>query len=104
MATWFRSTVSNMIYIVQLNIIKIAFQKSKAWLLFCCGHRWNVPHREICCEVTWQLIDFARMYLRLGELEEATKEGGRLRVHIGDAFGPGVSVEGGFAGEVWDTS
>ena len=49
--------------------------------------------------MTWQLIDFARMYLRLGELEETTKEGGRLRVHIGDAFGPEVNVEGGFAGE-----
>lgn len=53
----------------------------------------------MCRVMTWQLIDFARMYMRLGELEEATGEGGRLRVHIGDAFGEGVSVEGGFAGE-----
>lgn len=47
-----------------------------------------------------QLIDMAREHLGLSDLERLTEAGGSLSVHIGDAFSPSVSVEGGFAGKL----
>jgi hypothetical protein len=46
------------------------------------------------------LIDKAREYLGLSDLEKLTLAGGILNVHIGDAFSQSVNVSGGFAGEI----
>lgn len=43
-----------------------------------------------------QLIDKARVYLGLSDLEKHTKDGGIVHVHVGDAFA--ASVPGGYAG------
>ncbi|KAF6150825.1 hypothetical protein GIB67_020908 [Kingdonia uniflora] len=48
------------------------------------------------------LIDKAREYLGLADLEKSTQNGGFLRVHIGDALSPSAIVPGGFSGIVVD--
>ncbi|TQE09989.1 hypothetical protein C1H46_004411 [Malus baccata] len=46
------------------------------------------------------LIDKAREYLGLSDLEKQTQAGGILNVHIGDALSPSVNIPGGYAGEI----
>jgi hypothetical protein len=48
----------------------------------------------------FQLIDKAREYLGLSDLEKRTVAGGILNVCIGDAFSQSVNVSGGYAGEI----
>lgn len=47
----------------------------------------------------FQLIDKAREYFGLSDLEKPTQAGGILNVHIGDALSPSVNIFGGYAGE-----
>ena len=47
----------------------------------------------------FQLIDKARDYFGLADLEQQNNVGGFLSVHIADALSPSVTVPGGFAGE-----
>eukprot|EP00268_Persea_americana_P028435 TRINITY_DN2760_c0_g1_i1.p1 TRINITY_DN2760_c0_g1~~TRINITY_DN2760_c0_g1_i1.p1 ORF type:complete len:191 (+),score=40.83 TRINITY_DN2760_c0_g1_i1:134-706(+) len=49
-----------------------------------------------------QLIDKAREYLGLSELEKSNQDGGVLCVNVGDALSPSVMVPGGYAGIVVD--
>lgn len=51
-------------------------------------------------EIDEILIDKARVYLGLSDLEKHTKDGGIVHVHVGDAFA--ASVPGGYAGIVVD--
>ncbi|XP_059662070.1 uncharacterized protein LOC132308102 isoform X2 [Cornus florida] len=53
-------------------------------------------------EIDEILIDKARDYLGLSDLEKHTQAGGILRVHVGDALSPSVNVPGGYAGIVID--
>ncbi|KAA8525055.1 hypothetical protein F0562_007081 [Nyssa sinensis] len=53
-------------------------------------------------EIDEILIDKARDYLGLSDLEKHTQAGGILRVHVGDALSPSVDVPGGYAGIVID--
>lgn len=53
-------------------------------------------------EIDEILIDMAREYFGLSDLEKFTQAGGSLSVHIGDALSPSVAVEGGFAGIIVD--
>uniref|UniRef100_A0A804IW44 PABS domain-containing protein n=1 Tax=Musa acuminata subsp. malaccensis TaxID=214687 RepID=A0A804IW44_MUSAM len=53
-------------------------------------------------EIDEILIDMAREYFGLSELEKCTSAGGSLSVHIGDAFSESVRVPGGFAGIIVD--
>lgn len=48
------------------------------------------------------LIDKAREYLGLSNLEKHTPAGGILHVHVGDALSPSVHIPGGYAGIVID--
>ena len=45
------------------------------------------------------MIDKAREYLWLSDLEMHTQDGGILHVHVGDAVSPLVTVPGGYAGK-----
>ncbi|KAL1834676.1 hypothetical protein DCAR_0104889 [Daucus carota subsp. sativus] len=51
-------------------------------------------------EIDEILIDKARVYLGLSDLEKHTKDGGIVHVHVGDAFA--ASIPGGYAGIVVD--
>ncbi|CAN6545691.1 unnamed protein product [Malus baccata var. baccata] len=51
-------------------------------------------------EIDQILIDKAREYLGLSDLEKRTQAGGVLNVHIGDALSPSVNIPGGYAGEI----
>lgn len=53
-------------------------------------------------EIDEILIDKAREYLGLSDLEKHTQSGGILNVHIGDCFSPSASISGGFAGIIID--
>ncbi|KAB2636970.1 hypothetical protein D8674_027504 [Pyrus ussuriensis x Pyrus communis] len=53
-------------------------------------------------EIDQILIDKAREYLGLSDLEKHTQAGGVLNVHIGDALSPSVNIPGGYAGIVID--
>ncbi|KAL5984407.1 hypothetical protein ACLOJK_018511 [Asimina triloba] len=53
-------------------------------------------------EIDRILLEKARDYLGLSELEEVNETGGVLNVHVGDAFSPSATVPGGFAGIVVD--
>nr|XP_028953903.1 uncharacterized protein LOC103435335 isoform X2 [Malus domestica] len=53
-------------------------------------------------EIDQILIDKAREYLGLSDLEKRTQAGGVLNVHIGDALSPSVNIPGGYAGIVID--
>ncbi|XP_058084913.1 uncharacterized protein LOC131232589 isoform X4 [Magnolia sinica] len=53
-------------------------------------------------EIDEILLDKAREYLGLSELEKVNQAGGVLNVHVGDAFSPSAVVPGGFAGIVVD--
>ncbi|XP_024021135.1 uncharacterized protein LOC21406744 isoform X2 [Morus notabilis] len=53
-------------------------------------------------EIDQILIDKARDYLGLSDLEKHTEAGGILNVHIGDALSPSVNISGGYAGLVVD--
>lgn len=53
-------------------------------------------------EIDEILIDKARTYFGLSELEEQTEAGGRLEVRIGDAFSAAQSTSEGYAGIVID--
>ncbi|XP_010251725.1 PREDICTED: uncharacterized protein LOC104593530 isoform X2 [Nelumbo nucifera] len=53
-------------------------------------------------EIDAILIDKAREYLGLSDLEKCTEAGGVLHVHVGDALSPLAVVPGGFAGIVVD--
>ncbi|KAI0488256.1 hypothetical protein KFK09_028083 [Dendrobium nobile] len=63
-------------------------------------------HSILCKEQKWTgsywLIDIAREYFALSDLERCTQAGGSLSVHIGDALSPSAEVEGGFAGIIVD--
>ncbi|THG08099.1 hypothetical protein TEA_024625 [Camellia sinensis var. sinensis] len=48
-----------------------------------------------CNQVTKLLIDRAREYLGLSDLEKHTSAGGILHVHAGDALSPSVNIPGG---------
>ncbi|CAA6656473.1 unnamed protein product [Spirodela intermedia] len=48
------------------------------------------------------LIDKARDYFGLSDLEKHNQAGGFLSIHVGDALSPSMSVPGGFAGIVVD--
>lgn len=50
----------------------------------------------------FQLIEKARQYLGLSDLEKHTEGGGVLEVHIGDVFSPSVAIPGGYAGIIVD--
>lgn len=50
---------------------------------------------------TLQVIDKAREYFGLSELEKHTQDGGVLHIHIGDALSPSVTFPGGYAGKVF---
>lgn len=47
---------------------------------------------------SFQLIEKAREYLGLSDLEKHNEGGGVLEVHIGDVFSPSVTIPGGYAG------
>ncbi|KAB1212909.1 putative spermidine synthase [Morella rubra] len=53
-------------------------------------------------EIDGILIDKAREYLGLSDLEKRTVAGGILNVHIGDALSKSVNVSGGYAGIIID--
>lgn len=53
-------------------------------------------------EIDQILIDKAREYLGLSDLEKPTQGGGVLHVHIGDAFSSSSTIPGGYAGIVID--
>ncbi|CAB4276889.1 unnamed protein product [Prunus armeniaca] len=53
-------------------------------------------------EIDQILIDKAREYFGLSDLEKPTQAGGILNVHIGDALSPSVNISGGYAGIVID--
>ncbi|KAK9095732.1 hypothetical protein Sjap_021229 [Stephania japonica] len=53
-------------------------------------------------EIDELLIDKAREYLGLCNLERSNQVGGVLCVHVGDALSPSATVPGGFAGIVVD--
>ncbi|KAH0448327.1 hypothetical protein IEQ34_022127 [Dendrobium chrysotoxum] len=53
-------------------------------------------------EIDGILIDIAREYFALSDLERCTQANGSLSVHIGDALSPSAEVEGGFAGIIVD--
>ncbi|XP_020579200.1 uncharacterized protein LOC110023899 [Phalaenopsis equestris] len=53
-------------------------------------------------EIDEILIDIAREYFALSDLEKVTQAGGSLSIHIGDALSPDANVEGGFAGIIVD--
>lgn len=46
------------------------------------------------------MIDKARVYFGLSDLEKQTQAGGVLNIHIGDAFSPMVNISGGYAGKI----
>lgn len=48
-----------------------------------------------------QLIDKARDYLGLSDLEKQNMAGGVLNVHIGDVFSSSVAIPGGYAGKFY---
>ncbi|XP_074303470.1 uncharacterized protein LOC141637950 [Silene latifolia] len=48
------------------------------------------------------LVDRARQFFRLSELEQTNSSGGILKIHVGDALSRMASVEGGYAGIVVD--
>ncbi|XP_048333869.2 uncharacterized protein LOC107421997 isoform X1 [Ziziphus jujuba] len=48
-------------------------------------------------EIDQILIDKARVYFGLSDLEKHTQAGGVLNIHIGDAFSPSVNISGGYA-------
>ena len=47
----------------------------------------------------FQLIDKAREYFGLSDLERTTEDGGVLNVHIGDVFIPSENLHRRYAGE-----
>ncbi|KAK2967430.1 hypothetical protein RJ640_022362 [Escallonia rubra] len=53
-------------------------------------------------EIDLILIDKAREFLGLADLEKQTSGGGILNVHVGDALSPLTTVPGGYAGIVID--
>ncbi|KAG9455323.1 hypothetical protein H6P81_008227 [Aristolochia fimbriata] len=53
-------------------------------------------------EIDKILVDQAREYLGLSDLEKHNQDGGVLNIHVGDAFSPSAVVPGGFAGIVVD--
>lgn len=53
-------------------------------------------------EIDEILIDKARDYLGLSELEKCNEAGGRLKVLIGDALSANASIAGGYAGIIVD--
>ncbi|WOL07495.1 hypothetical protein Cni_G16237 [Canna indica] len=53
-------------------------------------------------EIDEILIDMARDYFGLSDLEGFTSAGGSLSVHIGDALSESVRTQGGFAGIIVD--
>ncbi|XP_024540370.1 uncharacterized protein LOC112349698 [Selaginella moellendorffii] len=64
-------------------------------------HLW--PQRELIgFEIDELLIEKAREYLGLSELEGENEHGGGLKIHIGDAFSDASDPDGGFAGIVVD--
>lgn len=52
------------------------------------------------CLITFQLVDKAREYFALSDLEKHTPTGGILHVCVGDALSPSVNVSGGYSGKV----
>ncbi|KAG1354691.1 hypothetical protein COCNU_07G008030 [Cocos nucifera] len=62
---------------------------------------WPSLHLE-GWEIDEILIDMAREYFGLSELEKSTQAGGSLSVHLGDALSESATVEGGFAGIIVD--
>lgn len=48
------------------------------------------------------MIDKARDYLGLSDLEKGTEAGGVLRICVGDALSPSASIPGGYAGIIVD--
>ncbi|KAK1325935.1 hypothetical protein QJS10_CPA01g00459 [Acorus calamus] len=62
---------------------------------------WPSLHLE-GWEIDQILIDKARYYFGLADLEKATKDGGFLSVHVGDALSPSAIIPGGFAGILVD--
>lgn len=53
-------------------------------------------------EIDGVLVDVARTYFGLSELEVPTPQGGMLEVHLDDALQPSATVDGGFAGIIVD--
>ncbi|XP_009803203.1 uncharacterized protein LOC107812539 [Nicotiana tabacum] len=53
-------------------------------------------------EIDEILIEKAREYLGLSDLEKHNEGGGVLEVHIGDVFSPSVTIPGGYAGIIVD--
>lgn len=62
---------------------------------------WPSLHLE-GWELDGILIDQAREYFGLSNLEKPNDSGGILHVHVGDALSPDASIPGGFAGIVVD--
>ncbi|KAK1305290.1 hypothetical protein QJS10_CPB11g01915 [Acorus calamus] len=80
------------------------FNKGQKWT----GSYWDdfatlpaiVPKGPIA--ILGLLIDKARYYFGLTDLEKTTKDGGFLSVHVGDALSPSAIIPGGFAGILVD--
>ncbi|XP_043710819.1 uncharacterized protein LOC122659757 isoform X2 [Telopea speciosissima] len=53
-------------------------------------------------EIDRILIDKAREYFGLSDLEKCTEVGGVLHVHVGDALSSSATVDGGFSGIIVD--
>ncbi|KAG9455300.1 hypothetical protein H6P81_008204 [Aristolochia fimbriata] len=53
-------------------------------------------------EIDGILVEKAREFLGLADVEKPNQDGGVLHVHVGDAFSPAAVVPGGFAGIVVD--
>ncbi|KAI5063338.1 hypothetical protein GOP47_0021885 [Adiantum capillus-veneris] len=53
-------------------------------------------------EIDETLVEVAREYFGLSELETPTEQGGMLEVRLDDALEPSATVEGGFAGIIVD--
>nr|XP_018680210.1 PREDICTED: uncharacterized protein LOC103982774 isoform X3 [Musa acuminata subsp. malaccensis] len=84
------------------DIVVVDTPASRFLLLDSTHNIHSMLNKEQLLTGSYWLIDMAREYFGLSELEKCTSAGGSLSVHIGDAFSESVRVPGGFAGIIVD--
>ncbi|URD96815.1 hypothetical protein MUK42_28897 [Musa troglodytarum] len=84
------------------DIVVVDTPASRFLLLDSTHNIHSMLNKERLLTGSYWLIDMAREYFGLSELEKCTSAGGSLSVHIGDAFSESVRVPGGFAGIIVD--
>ncbi|XP_019443668.1 PREDICTED: uncharacterized protein LOC109347968 isoform X3 [Lupinus angustifolius] len=84
------------------DILIVDTPKSRMLLLDSSYNVHSVLYKEQKWTDSYWLIDKARDYFGLSDLEKATEEGGILNVHIGDVFIPSENLHGKYAGIVVD--